>query len=85
MQKVVAGLAFMLTGALLVFAAAVSSAVLAQTMTEWMTDLGQYGTAMMDTGMIVAMIFGVIFIVAGLLFVLWGFIKDVRRRAESKK
>lgn len=81
MKKLLAGIGFMITGALLVLAASVASSVLVASLDGWSTELGMFGTAMTESGLIAAQVFGIIFIIVGVIMALFGALK----KTDSKK
>lgn len=69
MKKVIAGTGFMIMGGLLVLAAALSAAFLTTQITEWWSNLGKFGTAIIDNIPIIVMLgVGVVFIVIGAVY-----------------
>ncbi len=69
MKKVIAGTGFMIMGGLLILAATLSAAILSSGITEWWSNLGKFGTAIIDNIPVIAMLgVGIVFVVIGAVY-----------------
>ncbi len=69
MKRAIAGTGFMIMGGLLILAAALSAAILSAGITEWWSNLGKFGTAIIDNIPVIVMLgVGIVFVVIGAIY-----------------
>ena len=72
MKKVIAGLGFLLSGTLLYLVACLVGSYNLQYTTEWRTSIGRFWQSVINSGMMPAVVIGIIFISVGVIFAIWG-------------
>ena len=72
MKKIVAGIGFELTGALMVLSSSLIASMTMENTTEWNTKLGKYWQTVFNMGLFPVLIIGAILFVTGIAFSLWG-------------
>lgn len=72
MKKIIAGTEFELTGTLMVLCTSLMASMNMENTTEWNTELGRYWQTVSDMSLFPVLITGIILLVAGIAFSLWG-------------
>ncbi len=72
MKKIVAGIGFELTGALMLLSSSLIASMGMENTTEWRTELGRYWQTVSDMGLFPVLITGAILLAAGVILSLWG-------------
>ncbi len=72
MKKVVAGIGFEITGVIMVIFASLNAIIGLENTTEWNTELGRYWQTVFDLGMFPIYLLGIVLLIAGVAFSLWG-------------
>lgn len=72
MKKIIAGIGFEITGVLMwLFSSLIASMSLENT-TKWNTQLGRYWQTVFNLGLFPTLVIGVILLITGIVFSLWG-------------
>ncbi len=72
MKKVIAGIGFEITGVTMVIFASLNAIIGLENTTEWNTELGRYWQTVFDLGMFPIYLLGIVLLIAGITFSLWG-------------
>ena len=72
MKKIVAGIGFEITGVLMLMYSTLIASIGMEQTTEWATKLGRYWQTMFNLGLFPVFIAGLLLLVAGIAFSLWG-------------
>ena len=72
MKKIIAGTGFELTGILMVLCTSLMASMNMENTTEWNTELGRYWQTVSDMSLFPVLITGIILLVTGIAFSLWG-------------
>ena len=72
MKKIIAGTGFELTGTLMVLCTSLMASMNMENTTEWNTELGRYWQTVSDMSLFPVLITGIILLVTGIAFSLWG-------------
>lgn len=72
MKKIVTGIGFEITGALIMLFPFLIASLSLENTIEWNTQLGRFWQTVSDIGMFPIIIIGVILLITGVIFSLWG-------------
>lgn len=72
MKKIIAGIGFELTGALMLCCSSLSASLSMENTTEWHTELGRYWETVFNMGLFPVLIIGAVSLATGVIFSLWG-------------
>ena len=72
MKKIIAGTGFELTGTLMVLCTSLMASMNMENTTEWNTKMGRYWQTVSDMSLFPVLITGIILLVTGIAFSLWG-------------
>ena len=72
MKKIIAGIGFELTGTLMLLYTSLIASMNVENTTEWNTEWGRYWQTVSDMGLFPVLIIGIILLVTGITFSLWG-------------
>ena len=72
MKKIIEGTGFELTGTLMVLCTSLMASMNMENTTEWNTKLGRYWQTVSDMSLFPVLITGIILLVTGIAFSLWG-------------
>ena len=72
MKKIISGTGFELTGTLMVLCTSLIASMNMENTTEWNTELGRYWQTVSDMSLFPVLITGIILLVTGIAFSLWG-------------
>ena len=72
MKKIIVGTGFELTGTLMVLCTSLMASMNMENTTEWNTKLGRYWQTVSDMSLFPVLITGIILLVTGIAFSLWG-------------
>ena len=72
MKKIITGTGFELTGTLMVLCTSLMASMNMENTTEWNTKLGRYWQTVSDMSLFPVLITGIILLVTGIAFSLWG-------------
>ena len=72
MKKIIAGTGFELTRTLMVLCTSLMASMNMENTTEWNTELGRYWQTVSDMSLFPVLITGIILLVTGIAFSLWG-------------
>ncbi len=78
MKKAITGMGFMVMGALLVAAATIPAGFIATDITEWWSNLGKFGTALVDN------MFLIVLFAVGILFMAVGIVVAIRAMSSRE-
>ena len=72
MKKIIAGIGFELTGALMLLCSSLIASMSMENTTEWNTELGVYWQTVFNIGLFPVLIIGIILLATGITLSLWG-------------
>ena len=72
MKKIIAGIGFELTGTVMLLCTSLIASMNVENTTEWDTKWGRYWQTVSDMGLFPVLIIGIILLVTGITFSLWG-------------
>ncbi len=72
MKKIVAGIGFEITGLMMVLFSSLNATIGMEKTTEWNTELGRYWQTVFDLGLFPIYLLGVVLLISGIAFSLWG-------------
>ena len=72
MKKIIAGIGFELTGALMLCCSSLIASLGMENTTEWHTELGRYWQTVSNMGLLPVLIIGAVLLAAGVILSLWG-------------
>ena len=72
MKKIIAGIVFELTGALMLCCSSLIASLGMENTTEWHTELGRYWQTVSNMGLFPVLIIGAVLLTTGVIFSLWG-------------
>lgn len=72
MKKVIAGIGFEITGALMLLFSSLVASISLENTTEWNTQLGRYWQTVSNLGLFPVIIIGFVLLITGIIFSLWG-------------
>ena len=72
MKKIVTGIGFEITGVLMILFPFLIASLSLENTIEWDSQLGRFWQTISDMGMFPIMIVGVILLITGVIFSLWG-------------
>ncbi|MCI8984802.1 MAG: hypothetical protein HFI58_02175 [Lachnospiraceae bacterium] len=72
MKKIIAGIGFEITGVMMVLFSTLIASMSLENTSEWNTQLGRYWQTVYNLGLIPIQITGIVLLIAGIGFSLWG-------------
>lgn len=72
MKKIIAGIGFEITGVMMVLFSTLIASMSLENTSEWNTQLGRYWQTIYNLGLIPIQITGIVLLIAGIGFSLWG-------------
>ncbi len=72
MKKIIAGIGFEITGVIMVLFSTLIASMSLENTSEWNTQLGRYWQTVYNLGLIPIQITGIVLLIAGIGFSLWG-------------
>lgn len=72
MKKVITGIGFEITGALMLLFPSLIASISMENTTEWNTRLGRYWQTVSNLGLFPIFIMGAVLLITGITFSLWG-------------
>lgn len=72
MKKIIAGIGFEITGVMMVLFSTLIASMSLENTSEWNTQLGRYWHTVYNLGLIPIQITGIVLLIAGIGFSLWG-------------
>ncbi len=72
MKKLISGIGFLVSGILMYTASSIIAGMNVENTTEWSNSLGRYWQTVANLGLIPMIVFGCVFIIMGVIFMLWG-------------
>ena len=72
MKKIIAGIGFEITGVMMVLFSTLIASMRQEKTSEWNTQLGRYWQTVYNLGLIPIQITGIVLLIAGIGFSLWG-------------
>ena len=72
MKKIIAGIGFEITGVMMVLFSTLIASMSLENTSEWNTQLGRYWQTVYNLGLIAIQITGIVLLIAGIGFSLWG-------------
>ena len=72
MKKIIAGIGFEITGVMMVLFSTLIASMGLENTSEWNTQLGRYWQTVYNLGLIPIQITGIVLLIAGIGFSLWG-------------
>lgn len=72
MKKIIAGIGFEITGVMMVLFSTLIASMSLENTSEWNTQLGRYWQTVYNLGLILIQITGIVLLIAGIGFSLWG-------------
>ena len=72
MKKIIAGIGFEITGVLMMLFSSLIASMSLENTSEWNTQLGRYWQTVYNLGLIPIQITGIVLLIAGIGFSLWG-------------
>ena len=72
MKKIIAGIGFEITGVMMVLFSSLIASMSLENTSEWNTQLGRYWQTVYNLGLIPIQITGIVLLIAGIGFSLWG-------------
>ena len=72
MKKIVTGIGFEITGVLMMLFSSLIASMSLENTSEWNTQLGRYWQTVYNLGLIPIQITGIVLLIAGIGFSLWG-------------
>lgn len=72
MKKIIAGIGFELTGTLMLLCSSLIASMSMENTTQWNTKLGVYWQTVFNMGLFPVLIIGIILLITGIVFSLWG-------------
>ncbi len=67
MKKILTGIGLQITGALLVLSALVSASIVSMNLGSWITNLGKFWTAMLESKLIILFVIGLVLLIVGMV------------------
>lgn len=83
MKKIVAGIGFELTGTLMLLCSSLIASMSMENTTEWNTKLGKYWQTVFNMGLFPVLIIGIILLITGIAFSLWGVFQNQINKFNS--
>lgn len=72
MKKIIAGIGFEITGALMLLFSSLIASMSLENTTEWNTQLGRYWQTLFNLGLFPVLLTGSVLLITGIIFSLWG-------------
>ncbi len=72
MKKIIAGIGFEITGALMLLFPSLIASISLENTTEWNTQLGRYWQTIFNLRLLPVIIIGSVLLITGIIFSLWG-------------